>query len=75
MKYEITNSRNNSIDFNTFDGEELFIKGRIEIVDDKRIRIYFHKHHNILDLADEYHRTDDFNSYQTIMEKILEELE
>jgi len=75
MKYEITNSHNEWMDFAAFDGDELFTKGRIEIVDDKRIRIYLHKHHNILDLADEYYRTDDFKSYQTIMEKILEEPE
>ena len=75
LKYEITNSQNKWYDFKAFDGGDLFTQGRIEIVDDNRVRIYFHKHHNILDLADEYYRTDDFNSYQTIMEKILSESE
>ena len=75
LRYEITNRKNKWSEFEAFDGAELFTKGRIEIVDDKRVRIYFHKHHNILDLADEYYRTDDFNSYQTIMEKILEDPE
>ncbi len=75
LKYEIKNVQNKWFDFEAFDGTELFTKGRIEIVDDNRVRIYFHKHHNILDLADEYYRTDDFNSYQTIMEKILKESE
>lgn len=71
LRYEITKSKNLWFDFEAFDGADIFTKGRIEIVDDERVRIYFHKHHNILDLADEYYRTDDFNSYQTIMEKIL----
>jgi hypothetical protein len=48
-----------------------FYKGRIEIVDKNRIRIYFHKHHDILDVADEYYRTDGFNNLSKIMKKIL----
>lgn len=48
-----------------------FLKGRIEIVDSDRLRIYVHKHHNILDVADEYHRVDDFNSFRKVMDKIL----
>ena len=75
LKYEISNAQKNWFDFKAFDGDELFMKGRIETVDDKRIRIYFHKHHNILDLADEYYRTADFNSFPTILEKILTEPE
>lgn len=75
LKYKIKNVQNNWFDFEAFDGTESFTKGRIEIVDKNRVRIYFHKHHNILDLADEYYRTDDFNSFQTIMEKILKESE
>ncbi len=75
LKYKITNSQDNWFDFEAVDGSEIFTKGRIEVVDDKRVRIYFHKHHNILDLADEYYRTDGFNSYHTIMETILKEPE
>lgn len=75
LKYKITKRHNQWYDFEAFDGAEMFTEGRIEIVDDKRIRIYFHKHHGILDLADEYYRTDDFSSYQAIMEKILQEPE
>lgn len=56
-------------------GKENFTNGRVEIVTPERIRIYFHKHHDILDLADEYHRTEDFTSYQDIMNKVLEQPE
>jgi len=75
LMYAITKRHNQWYDFEAFDGAELFTAGRIEIVDDNRVRIYFHKHHGILDLADEYYRTDDFNSYQAIMDKILQEPE
>ena len=51
--------------------QKVMTKGRIELVNENRIRIYFHKHHNILDLADEYHRTEDFNSFDDIMDSIL----
>ncbi len=61
--------------FEAFDGNEFFTGGRIETVDENRIRIYFHKHHNILDLADEYYRTEDFDSFKPIMEQILSEPE
>ncbi len=47
-----------------------FSKGRIEIVSKNRIRIYFHKHHDILDVADEFHRTKDLTSYEQIINKI-----
>jgi len=42
--------------------------GRIEIVTKDRIRIYFHKHHQILDLADEFHRADDFSSFHKLLD-------
>jgi hypothetical protein len=54
----------------TLDGADVFLNGRIEIVDDNRIRIYIHKHHDILDVADEYYRTDDFNNLSKIMREI-----
>lgn len=61
--------------FSALDGEDFFFKGRIEIINNDRIRIYLLKHHDILDLADEYHRTNDFSSYQTILSGIVEEPE
>ncbi len=52
-----------------------FTKGRIEIVNEDQIRIYFHKHHDILDVADEFHRTENLTSFEAIMSKILQEPE
>jgi len=72
LTYKFTNVQGSWYHFELFDGNEFFTGGRIETVDENRIRIYFHKHHNILDLADEYYRTDDFDSFKPIMDKILE---
>lgn len=52
-----------------------FTKGRIEIVNEDRIRIYFHKHHDILDLANEFHRTENLTNFEAIMSKIQQEPE
>ena len=51
--------------------QEEFGNGRMEIVNPERIRIYFHKHHDILDLADEFHRTENLISFDSIMGKIM----
>jgi len=56
-----------------FDGDKMFVKCKVEIVSKDRIRVYYFKHHNILDMADEYYRTTDFNSLNSIMNKIMEE--
>lgn len=45
----------------------------IQIVTQKRIRIYFFKHHEILDVADEYYRTDSLDNFENIMKTILKE--
>ncbi|MFM9952015.1 MAG: hypothetical protein ACKV1O_29055 [Saprospiraceae bacterium] len=50
-------------------------KGRIEIVNEDQIRIYFHKHHDILNMADEFHRTENLTSFEAIMSKIQQEPE
>ena len=69
LTYTFTTVQRPWYHFEAFDGNEFFTGGRIETVDENRIRIYFHKHHNILDLADEYYRTDDFESFKQIMEQ------
>ena len=71
LNYEISKQDDSWYRFVAFDGKEEFLHGRIEIVDNNRIRIYFHKHHDILDLADEYHKTTDFNSFSKIMREIM----
>jgi hypothetical protein len=55
------------------DGETEFTRGKIEVVHPDRVRIYFFKHHDILDVADEYQKANDFKSYALIMDKILQE--
>ncbi len=72
LTYMLTSIQGPWYHFETFDGDEFFTGGRIETVDENRIRIYIHKHHDILDQADEYYRTEDFDSFKPIMEKILE---
>jgi hypothetical protein len=57
------------------DGDSVFPHGKIEIVNNERIRIYVFKHHGILDVADEYQKTKDLDSYDQIMQVILQEPE
>jgi hypothetical protein len=70
LNYEISEEGDGWYKFAALDGVEEFLHGRIEIVNTDRIRIYFHKHHDILDVADEYHRTADFNNFSEIMREI-----
>ena len=55
-------------------GEDM-VRGRIETVNKDRMRIYFHKHHDILDLADEFHRAKDTNSFDNLMDSIRTTME
>lgn len=48
-----------------------FSKGKIEIVDKSRIRMYHHKHSDILDVADEYYRVVENESFEVIMSKFM----
>ncbi|MCU4165405.1 hypothetical protein [Carboxylicivirga caseinilyticus] len=75
LSYTINQKDNLWYDLRIMDGEELFVNGKIEVVNSDRIRIYLYKHHNILDLADEYIRAEDFDSFRKIMNKILKEPE
>jgi hypothetical protein len=75
LKFEVISQKGNWLSFHVMDGEELFMKGKIERVSKDRVRFYFFKHHDILDIADEYHRANDFNSYTSIMEDILKQPE
>jgi hypothetical protein len=72
LNYSIIKQENNWIEFQTRDGNEIVFNGKVEIVDNERIRVYIYKHHNILDVADEYYRTQDFDSFDKIMKKIME---
>jgi len=70
LNYEISKQSEEWYKLVMLDGTDEFYKGRIEIVDKNRIRIYIHKHHDILDTADEYYRTDGFNNLSKIMKKL-----
>ncbi|MFN7116306.1 MAG: hypothetical protein ACK4TA_05865 [Saprospiraceae bacterium] len=56
-------------DFNIVNpsNESVFVKGKVEMVNADRMRLYFFKHNNILDLADEYYKTDGFGNFEKIM--------
>ena len=72
LAYAIQHSHQGWHTFSTMDesGERGIYFGRLEVVNDDRIRIYLHKHHGILDLADEYHRTYNLTSYDSILRAI-----
>lgn len=75
LKLEVISQQGNWLSFDVRDGEALFMKGKIERVNKDRVRFYFFKHHDILDIADEYHRANDFDSYTSIMDGILQQPE
>jgi hypothetical protein len=75
LKFQVISNDENWLSFRVMDGDELFIKGKMEQVNEQRLRIYLFKHHDILDIADEYHRANDFESYTSIMEGILKQPE
>ena len=64
----------------TFDGTALVPQSmdtvyagiRLEKVNNNRIRIYIHKHHDILDIADEFHKAKDLYSYMEVMKNIAD---
>jgi len=72
LKYKIVkiNSFNN-IEIETFNKNDSIFFSRIElqIIDKNRIRLYYLKHNHILDVADEYYRTDGFGHFDAIMRK------
>lgn len=72
LEISIIHRENDWFDFTIVDRNsmEAFTNGRIERKTNDRIRVYFHKHHDILDLADEFHRTNDLVSFDSIMKEI-----
>ena len=75
LHYEIIARENGLIDIDLLFGVEDAEPGKvtIQIVDSDRIRIYVWKHGDVLDLADEYHRTNDFDSMNKYLKKIRKE--
>ena len=45
-----------------------YMRAEVHRVDDNRIRVLFLKHHHILDIADEFYKTDGFGNFEQIME-------
>ena len=70
LNFKVSNESDHWYTFDALDGDEIFFKGRIETVEGGRIRIYYLKHHHILDLSDEYSRTNDFHSFDNILSGI-----
>jgi hypothetical protein len=54
----------------TFNNDSLPIKGIIELVTSDRIRVYIWKHHDILRMADEFYRTNNLTSFDSIYKEI-----
>lgn len=75
LHIQISPVEKNWYQFVGLDGDEIVIQGKIERVSDKRIRMYYHKQHNILDVADEYYRTSGTQSYSQIMDALNAEEE
>ena len=75
LQYEVTSRENGLIQIDLFFSEDDFEPGKmtIQIVNSDRIRIYVWKHGDVLDLADEYHRTDDFESMNKYLKKIIKQ--
>jgi hypothetical protein len=48
-------------------------KVTIQIVNENRIRIYSWKHKTVLDTADEYYRTEDLNSFPSLIKRAINE--
>jgi hypothetical protein len=73
LKFKVTEGKGNRNDFTIYneDSKEVFTKGKIEIVNQDRIRVFHFKHHDILDVADEYYRTNDLNGFDEIMNGIM----
>lgn len=72
LQYEVTTRQDGLIEIDLFFGEDDTEPGKmtIQIVDSTRIRLYVWKHTDVLDLADEYHRTEDFSSMNKYLKKI-----
>lgn len=73
LTYGITHNQKSWYDLVIYNESinDVFSKNKIEVVDEKRIRIYAFKHHDILDVADEYYKVADFDSFDRVMKEIL----
>lgn len=60
LSYKINNLENDSSYILTImDGEDLFIKGKVEIITQEQIRLYYFKDDNSWELADAYIRIEE----------------
>lgn len=73
LTYDITHNQKSWYDLVIYNESinDVFSINKIEVVNEKRIRIYAFKHHDILDVADEYYKVADFDSYDSVMQQIL----
>ena len=73
LQYEVKERVNGLIELDILFNENDVNPGKvtIQIVNSDRIRMYLWKHGDVLDLADEYYRTDDFDSMNKFLKEII----
>jgi hypothetical protein len=75
LHYQVTGRKDGLIEIDLLFGDDDLEPGKmtIQIVNSDRTRIYVWKHGDVLDLADEYHRTNDFESMHKFVKKIMQQ--
>ena len=75
LQYEVKARADGLIELDILFGEGDVNPGKvtIQIVNSDRIRMYVWKHGDVLDLADEYYRTDDFDSMNKFLREIIKQ--
>jgi len=75
LLYEVKARMDGLIELDILFGEGDVNPGKvtIQVVNSDRIRIYVWKHGDVLDLADEYYRTDDFDSMNRFLKEIIKQ--
>jgi hypothetical protein len=75
LQYEVKGRADGLIEIDILFGEGDVNPGKvtIQIVNPDRIRIYVWKHGDVLDLADEYYRTNDFDSMNKFLKEIIKQ--
>jgi len=75
LQYKVVAREHGLIEIDILSGEDDPEPGKvtIQVINPERIRIYVWKHGDVLDVADEYHRTDDFDSMNAFLRKIIKQ--
>lgn len=75
LQYKVIAREHGVIEIDILSSEDDLEPGKvtIQVINSKRIRMYVWKHGDVLDLADEYHRTDDFDSMNEFLRQIIKQ--